>query len=97
MEDEAHLKHLGELHFSELFKDDGNTSIVDQLKVINLFLSFVQEDEVGIFLSNITLSKVEGALKGFERDKSPEPDGWTVKFFLWFFNLVGIELLRAIE
>ena len=75
MDDEAHLKHVGELHFSELFKDDGNTSIVDQLKFINLFPSYVQEDEVGIFLWEITLSEVKGALKGFKKDKSLGADG----------------------
>ena len=97
MEDETHFKQLGELHFLDLFKDDGNKSIVDQLKVINIFPSYVQEEEVGIFLSEITLSEVEEALKGFKKDKSPGPDGWSVEFFLWFFNLVGLELLRVVE
>ena len=40
---DAALKQLGEQHFVDLFKDDGKTNIVDQLKVIGLFPSFVQE------------------------------------------------------
>ena len=82
MEEEAHLKLLGEQHFWDLFKDEGNTSIVDQITVINLFPSYVQEDEAGIFLADISLSEVEGALKGFKRDKSHGPDRWPMEFFL---------------
>ena len=82
MEDETHFKQLGELHFLDLFKDDGNKSIVDQLKVINIFSSYVQEEEVGIFLSEITLSEVEEALKGLKKDKILGLDGWLVEFFL---------------
>ena len=40
---DATLKKQGKQHFADLFKDDGKTNIVDQLKVIGLFPSFVQE------------------------------------------------------
>jgi hypothetical protein len=37
------------------------------------------------------------SLKVFAKDKSPGPDGWTVKFFIHFFDLVGDDLLEAVE
>ena len=80
-----------------LFKDDGNAKIVDQLKVIKLFPSYIPEEDASIFTSKVTLPKIEGALKGFKRDKIPIPDGWPVEFFLWFFDLVGMDLLNDVE
>ena len=41
VEEEDELKDLGIKHFSDMFKDDLKTNIVDQLKVIQLFPSFL--------------------------------------------------------
>jgi hypothetical protein len=35
--------------------------------------------------------------RGFTKDKSPGPDGWTVEFFLHFYDLIVDDLLEAIE
>ena len=37
---DAALKKMGKKHFSDVFMDDNSTNIVDQLKVIRLFLIF---------------------------------------------------------
>lgn len=88
---------MGKHHFYELFKDDGRTSIVDQLKVINLFPSFVQDQEKERFILPISLSEVEVVLRAFKKDKSPGPDGWPVEFFLTFFDVVVEELCSVAE
>ena len=31
----------------------------------------------------------------FAKDKSPSPDGWTVEFFLAFFDILGKDLLEV--
>jgi hypothetical protein len=41
--------------------------------------------------------EIHEVLKGFVKDKSLGPDGWTVKFFIQFFDLVGEDLLEAVE
>jgi hypothetical protein len=33
-----------------------------------------------------TLQEIQAALKSFSKDKSPGPDGWTVEFYLHFFE-----------
>ena len=96
IEDEAQLKLLGVSHFLSLFSDDGQTNIDDQLKVIRLFPSFVLEEEKESFLSDFSLSEIEGVLKGFKKDKSLGPNGWPVEFYLHFFELVGQDILEAI-
>jgi hypothetical protein len=37
------------------------------------------------------------ALTSFNKDRSPGPDGWTVEFFIHFFDLVGPNLLELVE
>jgi hypothetical protein len=37
------------------------------------------------------------ALKSFSKDKSPGPDGWTVEFYLHFFDLLGLDLQELVE
>ena len=66
MEEEDKLKDPGIRHFSEMFKDDLKTNIVDQLKVIQLFPSFLSEEETNSFSSMITIGEVEAALESFK-------------------------------
>jgi hypothetical protein len=47
--------------------------------------------------SPCTLQEILVALKSFSKDKSPGPDGWTVEFYLHFFDLVGPDLLALVE
>ena len=88
---------MGEKHFSEMFKDDVKTNIGNQLKVIKLFPSFILKVDVVVFTSEVTLAEVEGAFKGFKRDKSSGLDRWPAELFIWFFDLVDKDLLRVVE
>ena len=36
-------------------------------------------------------------LHSFKKDRSPSPDGWPVEFCLHFFDLLGEELLSAVD
>ena len=73
--DDPSIKTLGTRHFRKIFEDDNKTSIATQLKVIRLFPSFIDPEEKEVFMSAITISEVERALKSFKRDKAPGPDG----------------------
>ena len=50
-----------------------------------------------VSLSPYRPRKLEVVLKGFKKDKSPGPDGWPVEFFLAFFDLMGGNLVMAVE
>jgi mannosylglycoprotein endo-beta-mannosidase len=43
------------------------------------------------------MEEVLEVLRGFTKDKSLGPNGWTVELFLHFFNLVASDLLEAVE
>jgi hypothetical protein len=36
-------------------------------------------------------------MQSFQIDKSPGPDGWTIEFYLGFFDLIVKEILKVIE
>ena len=95
--EDATLQKTGKKHFSDVFMDDMSTNIGAQLRVIRLFLTFTQDEEVNCFLEPITIQEVEAVLKGFKKDKSPGPDRWPIEFFLAFFDLIGEELTSTAE
>ena len=48
-------------------------------------------------ITPITLCEIESALKSFKKDRILGLDGCPVEFYLHFFELLGNELLHAIE
>ena len=45
----------------------------------------------------VTSAEILSTLKVFKASKSPGPDGWTVEFFLAFFDQLGEDLLGIVE
>ena len=48
-------------------------------------------------MGEVSMEELSRVLHSFQKDKSPGPDGWTVKFFLGFFDFFGEELLSVVE
>jgi hypothetical protein len=84
-------------YFQNLFKAQENLTISNQLAVIKEYPRIFSEEEGLKVVEPVTLSELLATLKGFTVSKSPGPDGWTVEFFLAFFDLLGNELLEAVE
>ena len=53
--------------------------------------------EGGRLYAPVSLDEILVTLKAFETSKSPGPNGWTVEFFLHFFDLMGPDLLAMVE
>lgn len=67
------------------------------IKVCSLFPRMVVlEDNVKIFAA-ISLKELEAILHQFKKYESPDPNGWTIEFFMGFFNILGEDLLRVVE
>lgn len=43
------------------------------------------------------MGELEATLKWLKKDKSPSPDGWSIEFYLDFFDVIGNDLLKVIE
>eukprot|EP00253_Pinus_taeda_P016805 PITA_16805 len=91
------LSHLGSTHFKNLYKSPPSSNLVDIINVVGHFPGFINEDEVEALFTLVTSGELEGTLKWFEKDKSPGPDGWTIEFYLAFYDLLGQDLLKVVE
>eukprot|EP00253_Pinus_taeda_P009518 PITA_09518 len=60
------------------------------------FQNYAKESEADL-TSPVTSTELEGTLKWFKNDKSPGLDGWSVEFYLVFYDLLGNDLLQVIE
>ena len=72
-------------------------SIAEVIRVAQLFPRFIEEEENDAIMTPNSKQEIEDILKGMQRDKSPGLDGWTVEFFLHFFDVIGDELVAVVE
>jgi hypothetical protein len=84
-------------YFKELYSEQGNLSIINQLNVVRRYPRFFSDEETRTMDSQVTLDEIKKVLEDFEKSKSPGPDGWTVEFFLEFFDILGETLRGAVE
>lgn len=69
----------------------------DIINVAGHFPRFVNDDEAKELTTHVTAGELEGTLKWFKKDKSPGPYGWTIEFYLTFYELLGNDLLKVLE
>ena len=97
IKDESTLKEMGKEHFANIFKDDGGTSLVHQLKVVSLFKRLIPSEHSSTLSCQVNLKEIELSLNSFKKYRSPGPDGWPVEFYLHFFDLLSPLLLKTIN
>ena len=62
-----------------------------------LFHRMIPIEHSSLLSCPVTLGEIELSLKSFKKDRSPGPDGWPVEFYLNYFDLLGPDLLSAID
>ena len=83
--------------FKSFYEKGGQDHIVDQVNTTGLFVPLVHDEEMVLLERLCTKLELWEVLNSFARDKSPGPDGWTMEFFLHFFELMGDDLLEMVE
>eukprot|EP00253_Pinus_taeda_P012292 PITA_12292 len=91
------LSQLGTAHFRGLFRNPPGANLVEIIEVASHFPRFVNEEDSEELMNPVTMEELESTLKWFKKDKSPGPDGWTIEFYLDFFEQIGQDLLSVIE
>lgn len=91
------LASLANYHFKQTYRAPPVENLAEIIQVAQLFPCFLDQ-EAGMELNKEnTIGELEAAIKWFKRDKSPGPDGWSIKFYSAFFETLGEDLLKVIE
>ena len=84
-------------HFHHIFSDSGQSSIVDQMNTVRHMPIFFSPQEGSFGSQEVTKEEVEIVLKGFAKSKRPGLDGWSVKLFLDFFDIMEEDIRKVVE
>lgn len=91
------LARMGSSHFRNLYKQPQAASIAEIINIAGHFHKFVNEDEAEHLFDPVTPEELESTIKWFKKDRSPGPDGWTIEFYIAFYEFISNDLLRVIE
>jgi hypothetical protein len=91
------LTELGVKHFQNLFRALVGASLVEIIQIVDMFPRFAEEVDNGNLMEEVSKEELKEVIHSFQHDKSPRPDGWTIEFYLGFFELVGEDLLEVVE
>ena len=84
-------------HFQNLYKAQAGTSLAEIIQIAHMFLRFVEEVYNGNIMEEVSREEMKEVIHTFQNDKSPGSDGWTIEFYVGFFDLVGEDLLEVVE
>lgn len=84
-------------YFGNQYKRSGECRIQDILWGIDLFPQMFVDEQNDCLFQPITEEELLETMKSFKKDKCPGPDGWTIEFFIHFFDLIKQDLLRMVE
>jgi len=76
-------------HFNSFFKVSPTPDLAAQIELASQFPNMISAEEVSALEVPCTREELLEVLQGFEKEKSPGPDGWSVEFFLHFFDLLA--------
>jgi hypothetical protein len=88
----SHLEDINNVainHYKSYYQAFESNLIGDQVETARLFPRMVKEEDATTLEKPCTKEEILEVLKGFTKDKSHGLDGWTVEFFLRYFELVG--------
>jgi len=80
-----------------MFKVDERISIVDIARLVLPFPSFLNEEENIALMVEVLEEELKEVLHRLQKDKIPSPDGWTIEFFLGFYELINMDILDVVE
>jgi hypothetical protein len=94
---QADLKLAATKYFGKFYKARGDLFNPQKIEVTELYPRMVQPEDTDFLMKPVTVEEIKNVLNKFQRDKSPGPDGWTVEFFTYFFDLVSDDLVQMVE
>jgi len=94
---QRHLSKLATDHFRNIYKAPQDPNILEIMRVAEKFPKFVDSEDHEDLTKEVTRAELEATIKWFKKDKSPGPDGWTIEFYITFFDILADDLLKIVE
>jgi hypothetical protein len=91
------IKTMAYNHFKSFFQVAYAPSLASQIETTSLFPKMVSNEEALALESPCSKEELLEVIKGFKKEKSPGPDGWSVELYLHFFDLMWQDLLDVVE
>jgi hypothetical protein len=83
--------------FKDFYKASTAPSMTEQCKLIELYPQMINEEEASTLFTPVSLEELKVVLLLFKKEKILGLDGWTVELFIFFFDLVGEDVLAMVE
>jgi hypothetical protein len=84
-------------HFRTQYKANESENIDVQFDVLQTIPRFFNESDNQNIGKPVTIDELKDTIDKMPKDKSPGPDGWTQELFQHFFEIMGMDLLKAVE
>lgn len=83
--------------FGKQFQRSEVCNFKDILWGIEIFPKMFDEEANEKVFQKISEEELLGIMKSFKADKCPGPDGWTIEFYIHFFDPFKSDLLKMVE
>ena len=83
--------------FQNIFKDPEGCPIQEILEVLGFFQRMISDEMNEEMTKEITEEEIRHTLQSFQKGKSPGPDGFTLEFYLGFYDLLKKDLLEVVR
>jgi len=84
-------------HFKSQYRRRDGCRFQDILWGIDLAPQMFYDGKNDSLFQPITKEELLGVMNAFKKDKCPGLDGWTIEFFIHFFDIIKQDLLRMVE
>jgi hypothetical protein len=91
------MSRLGKKHFQDLFRAENQATIEEVVRMAQYFPRFANDEDNRMLMEKVTDEELKEVIRSFQKDKIPGPDGWTIEFFLGFYDLLGHDLINMVE
>eukprot|EP00253_Pinus_taeda_P027834 PITA_27834 len=93
----SQLASLVTSHFKRTYRAPPYANLAEIIQVAQLFPRFVDQEADRELSKEITIGELKATIKWFKKDKSPGSSRWLIKFYLYFFETLGADLLKVLE
>lgn len=91
------LTKLSIEHFRNIYKAPRAANMLEIMQIAEHFPRFVHQEDTKDLLKEVMMEELGATVKWFKKDKIPGPDGWTIEFYIAFFEILGEDLLKIVE